>query len=320
MALPNYIAAFESGALAAKVRQTHDMLRSCGICPRRCGVNRLNDEKGFCRTGRHAVVCSTFAHHGEEPPLSGQNGSGAIFFSHCNMRCLYCQNYRFSQEEEGDLTTAGRLADHMMTLQQDGCHNINVITPTHVMPQILEGLLVAVQKGLRIPLIYNTSGYELPEIIDFLDGIIDIYLPDMRYCQEEQAIRYSSAPGYPDLNQASVHAMFHQVGLPQYDDNENMTRGLFVRHLVLPNDLAGTEKIFRFLAEHISTEVPVSLMSQYFPAFQAGAHPPLDRRLSLEEYEAALALLKKYGLDNGWVQESGGLQRFAGIHIKKNVS
>ena len=174
MVQPNYIAAFKKGVLLKKTQEALAMLEACRICPRQCGVNRIKNECGFCRTGRHAVVCSAFAHHGEEPPISGQNGSGAIFFSHCNMRCVYCQNFHFSQKKEGEETPAGRLADHMIALQNEGCHNINLITPTHVMPQILEALSLACARGLELPIVYNTSGYELPEMIDFLDGIIDI--------------------------------------------------------------------------------------------------------------------------------------------------
>jgi putative pyruvate formate lyase activating enzyme len=320
MEQPSYIAAFKNGLLRQKADEALAMLGDCRICPRRCGVNRLKNQKGFCRTGRMAAVCSAFAHHGEEPPLSGEKGAGAIFFSHCNMRCVYCQNFQFSQKDEGEETPDAGLADIMLSLQRQGCHNINFITPTHIMPQILLALHEACRQGLNIPLVYNTSGYECKEMIDFLDGIIDIYMPDMRYADEKAAIAYSSAPGYPAANQNAVRAMFHQVGLPQYDTEEIMTRGLLIRHLVLPENISGTEKIFSFIAKNLSRDIPISLMSQYFPAFEAQAHPSLQRRITLEEYEAAIALLKKYGLENGWIQESGGLQRFAGIHIKKNIS
>ncbi len=308
-AYPSYIDAFKSGALRKKVNKARSMLESCRICPRKCGINRLNDEKGFCRTGKNAFVCSYFAHGGEEPLISGNRGSGTIFFSRCNMRCVYCQNCNFSQLDEGKEVSTDELAGYMLKLQKEGCHNINFVTPTHVMPQILEALILAAEGGLNIPLVYNTSGYELPEVIGLLEGIIDIYLPDMRYADNGLAVKYSSAPGYTELNKKAVKEMFRQVGI----------KGLIIRHLVLPKNIAGTEKIFSFISRELSPKACISLMSQYFPAFEAKSHPPLDRRVTLEEYETAVELLKKYGLENGWVQESGGLKRFAGTHIKKNV-
>jgi putative pyruvate formate lyase activating enzyme len=319
MASANYIDAFDSGTLHKKARLARDMLAACGICPRKCGVNRLKNEVGFCRTGASAIVCSTFAHHGEEPALSGTKGSGTLFFARCNLKCSYCQNYEFSQLQEGREVTKEELAAAMLELQKLGCHNINLVTPTHIMPQILEALSLAVEGGLRLPLVYNTSGYELPEMIRLLDGIIDIYLPDMRYADDDAAIRYSCAPGYAATNQKAVKEMFRQVGKGTYDKDDCLTRGLIIRHLVLPENIAGTEKILAFIAKELSHEIPVSLMSQYQPCFEAEKEPPLDRRLTLEEYEHAVSLLKKYGLENGWIQESRGLKRFCGTHIKRNI-
>jgi putative pyruvate formate lyase activating enzyme len=319
MAYPSFLDAFNSGALRKKAEAAMKRLSSCAICPRKCGVDRLKEETGFCRTGSQAIVCSYFSHHGEEPPISGENGSGTIFFARCNLRCAYCQNYSFSQLKEGREVSCEELAGYMLELQESGCHNINFVTPTHVMPQILNALLLAAQKGLRLPLVYNTSGYELPEVIRDLDGIIDIYLPDMRYADNDAAVRYSGAPDYPEFNQKSVKEMHRQVGDAQFDEKEVIKKGLIIRHLVLPGDIAGTEKIFRIIAQEISPETSISLMSQYFPAFEADKTPPLDRSITLEEYEHAVQLLKKYGLENGWVQESGGLKRLAGIHIKRNI-
>ena len=319
MATPSYIAAFKSKALHKKVSLAREMLASCCICPRKCGVNRLKDSLGFCRTGKNAIVCSYFAHYGEEPALSGTKGSGAIFFARCNLKCCYCQNYDFSQQEEGRETTPRELANYMLSLQKEGVHNINFVTPTHVMPQILEALLLAAGEGLHIPLVYNTSGYELPEIIRFLDGIIDIYLPDMRYADNQSADKYSNAPLYADYNKKAVKEMFRQVGPAQSDENEIALRGLIIRHLVLPLNIAGTEEILAFIANEISPKIPISLMSQYFPVYLAKEQAPLDRPITLEEYEEASALLKKYGLQNGWIQESGGLKRFAGTNIKRNI-
>jgi putative pyruvate formate lyase activating enzyme len=319
MAYPSYIDAYKQGTLAQRSRDVLQMLEHCTICPRKCGSNRLRGEKGFCRTGRLAVICSYFAHHGEEPPISGEHGSGTIFFSGCNLGCLYCQNYQFSQKDEGRPMEAQELADCMLSLQKEGCHNINLVTPTHVMPQILEALLLAVGDGLNIPIVYNTSGYELTETLKILEGIVDIYLPDMRYSREEPARLYSHAADYPHVNRAAIKEMHRQVGAAVFDNEGIIRNGMIIRHLVLPQDTSGTEEILRFIAEEISPETYISFMSQYFPAYLASHHPPLDRRLHLEEFEQAVAYLKKFGLDNGWIQESGGLQRFAGIHIKRNT-
>lgn len=319
MAYPSYRDAFNTKTLHQRSLAAWKLLEHCVICPRKCGINRLKDKKGFCRTGKHAVVCSAFSHYGEEPALSGTKGSGAIFFSNCNLKCVYCQNYSFSQLEEGREVSIEELAGQMLSLQKAGCHNINLITPTHVMPQILKALLLAIDGGLHIPLVYNTSGYELPDIIRLLDGIVDIYLADMRYANESDAAKYSSVPHYPEFNQASVQEMHRQVGVAQINDEEIMTKGLIIRHLVLPEDIAGTEAIFAFIAKEVSKQTYISLMSQYLPTFEAHQHPPLDRRISLQEYEAAVALLKKYGLENGWIQESRGLKRFAGTNIKRNI-
>ena len=319
MAYPSYIDAFKTKTLHRKAEAAIAMLESCSICPRKCAVNRLNEKKGFCRTGKRAIVCSYFAHHGEEPAISGIRGSGTIFFSRCNLRCVYCQNYDFSQLQEGNEASAKELASFMLSLQEERCHNINFVTPTHVLPQILEALVLAIEDGLHIPLVYNTSGYELPKVLQLLEGIIDIYLPDMRYADNACAIKYSSAPGYPKINQKAIKEMFRQVGNAQFDKEGIIKKGLIIRHLVLPQNIAGTEEICAFIAKEISPQTYISLMSQYFPAFEAHKHAPLARRITLEAYEGATELLKKYGLENGWIQESGGLKRFAGTHIKRNV-
>jgi putative pyruvate formate lyase activating enzyme len=319
MSAPSYIAAFHSGALRARMDEALQRLVACFLCPRKCGVNRLHDERGYCATGRRAIVCSTFAHHGEEPPVSGDNGSGIIFFSRCNMRCVYCQNHHFSQSEEGKAVSAEELARFMLDRQEEGCHNINLATPTHVMPQILEALVLAVPQGLNIPLVYNTSGYELPEAIALLDGIVDIYLPDMRYADAATAQKYSDAPDYPAHNQAGILAMHRQVGVARFNEDGTIARGLIIRHLVLPGGLSETKAILDFIAREVSQETYISLMSQYFPTFQAHEHPPLDRRLYLDEYEKAVGMMQEAGLHNGWIQEAGGLSRFNGTNIKRNT-
>ena len=265
------------------------------------------------------MVCSFMPHHGEEPPVSGVHGSGTIFFSHCNMGCVYCQNYEFSQLEGGKDVNFSELADMMLQLQDMGCHNINFVTPTHVMPQILKALELAIPKGLKIPLVYNTSGYELQDMIKLLDEIIDIYLPDMRYADNEMALIYSHAADYPRYNRESVKEMHRQVGIAKIDEQGLIKRGLIVRHLVLPETIAGTEEIMQFIGRELSVDTYISLMSQYFPCYKADEIKELSRRITFEEYEAARDCLQKHGLRNGWIQESGGLDRFAGINIKPNV-
>lgn len=319
MDTPNYIAAFNSKELHKKAETAWKRLESCTLCPRMCAVNRLSDKAGFCKTGKDAVLYSYFGHHGEEPPISGTKGSGTLFFSRCNMHCIYCQNYNFSQLEEGSTVTTQQLADYMLQLQDDGCHNINLVTPTHNIAQILTALILSIENGLSIPLVYNTSGYELPEMINFLNGIVDIYLADARYADNQHAIKYSNAPNYPYYNQESIKEMYKQVGLLRLDKNGIATKGLIIRHLVLPENIAGTEKIFSFIAKKISTQTTISLMSQYFPTFKAKNNPPLNRRITTEEYKDAIMLLNKYGLSQGWAQESRGLKRFAGTNIKKNI-
>ena len=298
------------------VNRAFKMLECCCICPRKCGVNRLKGQKGFCKTGLKPLIYSFLAHHGEEPPISGKFGSGAIFFSNCNMHCVYCQNYEFSQEGRGGETDFGALAQIMLELQEQGCHNINLVTPTHIMPQILKSLSIAVSKGLNIPIVYNTGGYELPEIIKLLDGIVDVYLADMRYADERNALKYSSAPGYPEYNMASVKEMHRQVGIAKINNFGIIKKGLVIRHLVLPNNISGTDKIMRFIKEDISQDTYISLMSQYLAYYKASGYKEICRRLTEREYEQAKDIMHKYGLHNGWVQESYGLERFAGVHIK----
>jgi putative pyruvate formate lyase activating enzyme len=249
---PSYLEAYANGNLERIIETTFKMLESCCICPRKCKVDRLKDNKGYCKTGLKPEVYSFIAHHGEEPPISGEKGSGTIFFSHCNMHCVYCQNYEFSQTGEGRAVDFEELADIMLELQQMGCHNINFVTPTHVMPQILKALKLAVPKGLKIPLLYNTGGYESAEIIKLLDGIVDIYLPDMRYGDADAAQKYSDASDYPKYNQESLKEMHRQVGVAEIDGEGIIKRGVIIRHLVLPDNISGTDKIMRFIAEELS--------------------------------------------------------------------
>jgi putative pyruvate formate lyase activating enzyme len=259
-------------------------------------------------------------HHGEEPPISGTHGSGTIFFSYCNMACVYCQNYEFSQLGQGREVDSEELAKSMLELEKMGCHNINLVTPTHVMPQILKALELAINKGLKIPLVYNTGGYELAEIIKLLDGIVDIYLPDMRYADKVMALRYSNAKDYSEYNQKAVKEMQRQVGVAEIDAEGIIKRGLIIRHLVLPDNISGTDKIMKFISEEISKDTYISLMSQYCPYYKASQFKEISRRITSQEYEEAKQLMNKHGLYNGWIQESYGSERFAGIHIKPSMS
>ncbi len=290
--------------LQKRIEAAYALLESCRVCPSECGVNRLNNEKiGFCRSGLNPVVSSASPHHGEEPPLSGTRGSGTVFFANCNLRCLYCQNYPISQMGTGAERTPGELACQMTWLQEQGCHNLNLVTPTHFMPQILKALSIARERGFNLPIVYNTSGYESIEALRLLDGVVDIYMPDMRYADPAAALKYSIAPRYPEINRAAVKEMFRQVGNLEIDGEGIAKRGLIVRLLVLPHGLSGTDAIMKFLSEEISKNVYISLMSQYFPAYRAVNERELSRRLTADEYESAYQSMQRYGLENGWVQE-----------------
>jgi putative pyruvate formate lyase activating enzyme len=287
-----------------RIEAAYALLEQCSVCPRECGVNRLkNDRMGFCRSGLNPVVSSVSPHHGEEPPLSGTRGSGTVFFTNCNLKCVYCQNYPISQMGNGAERTPGELACQMLWLQEQGCHNLNLVTPTHFMPQILKALGIARERGFALPIVYNTSGYESVQALTLLDGIVDIYLPDMRYSDDAVAMKYSIAPHYPGINRQAIKEMFRQVGNLVLDESGIAKRGLIIRHLILPDGLSGTEGVMKFLAEEISRDVSISLMSQYFPAYKANDFRELSRRITSDEYEDACLIMRKYGLENGWVQE-----------------
>lgn len=313
---PSYLTAYEKGILEARAKNAISLLESCIICPRKCKVNRLNNELGFCRSGVKPRVYSYLAHQGEEPPISGINGSGAIFFSGCNMRCSYCQNYEFSQAENGKELDFKELSDIMLKLQNMGCHNINLITPSHVMPQILMAFNLAIPKGLKIPLVYNTSGYDSAAVIKLLDGIIDIYLPDMRYSDSAMAEKYSYAADYPGYNREAVKEMYRQVGEAMISEDGIMKKGIIIRHLVLPEDISGTKETMEFIAKEISQDTYISLMSQYLPLYKAAQIKDISRRITQQEYENAREIMHNYGIFNGWTQEARGLDSFAGTNIK----
>ena len=291
-----YQALYRSGELKSRVEAALAILKSCQLCPRRCKVNRLSEEQGKCRTGRQAIVSSYGPHFGEEAPLVGSHGSGTIFFTYCNLRCVFCQNYTISQMGEGTAVTRQELAQMMLALQARGCHNINLVTPTHVVPQILEALLLACAQGLALPLVYNCGGYESLETLKLLDGIVDIYMPDMKYSNAEIAREYSGVEDYPSINRAAVKAMHRQVGDLQMDEHGVATRGLLVRHLVLPYGLAGTDAVVRFLAEEISQSTYLNIMAQYRPCHLAFRFPLLARPVTREEFLQAVNVARQRGL------------------------
>jgi len=317
--LPAYINSYRKGGLKKLSALLNKLLSSCELCPHRCKVNRLKGKLGFCSAGAKAKVFSYQAHFGEEPVISGKHGSGTIFFSHCTGRCIYCQNWRFSQNGEGKEVSVEKLAQIMMELQTQGCHNINLVTPTHYLAQIIEALEIAVESGLNIPLIYNTSGYEREEILKLLEGIIDIYLPDMRYGSDEAALKYSAMPDYVKINKKAVKEMYRQADNLQLE-NAIAIRGLIIRHLILPHDISATEEIMFFISKEISKECFISLMSQYYPFYRADNEPLLNRPITQEEYENACKAMYDSGLQNGWVQEDvdeNTRRNFAGEHFKQ---
>jgi putative pyruvate formate lyase activating enzyme len=291
------------GLIRSRLKEAYSLLSPCRACPRKCGVNRLRGETGICGMGVLPEISSDNLHFGEEPPISGTRGSGTIFFAGCSLRCAFCQNYPISQMRHGNRTTVPGLARMMIRLQELGAHNINLVTPGHFAPQIMGALLIAYGRGLNIPLVYNCGGYESLEMLKLWDGIMDVYMPDMKYADPALAEAYSSAPDYPEVNRAAVAEMARQAGVLRLDGERIAFRGLLVRHLVLPGGIAGTEAVLRFIAEEISPDTHVSLMSQYFPAHLAPAMPLIDRKITASEYAAARSLLERFGLEHGWVQD-----------------
>ncbi len=311
---PGYIALFQSGGLKHRAEALEARLSSCNICPRECGVNRLAGERKFCHSSYLPIVSAVCAHYGEEPVISGSRGSGAIFFGNCNMRCVYCQNYQISQDwvrqqsKEMDFHT---LAERMLYLQNElGCHNINLVSPSHFVPQLVQAVLEAVPMGLRLPLVYNTNGYDSIQSLRELDGIIDIYLPDLRYASDKWARKFSQAPDYVAHARAAIQEMYRQVGDVVLDEAGLAQRGLIVRHLILPNGLAGSQDSLTWLVSQVSPTVTVSIMSQYFPAHRASGVPSLSRTISPSEYSEVVELIDRLGLENGWLQEMGAAENY----------
>ncbi|MFH1602656.1 MAG: radical SAM protein [Pseudomonadota bacterium] len=294
---PAYLKLLGAGDLAARVEAAHQRLGDCDLCARYCRVNRGQTVKGaVCRTGERAVVASFGAHHGEEECLRGTRGSGTIFFTWCNLRCVFCQNWDISQKGAGSEVNARDLADIMLELQADGCHNINLVSPSHVVAQLIAAVDDAARRGLRLPLVYNTGGYDSPEALALLDGIVDIYMPDMKYGSAQIARKYSKVRNYVEVNRAAVKEMHRQVGDLVLDERGIAQRGLLVRHLVLPGNLAGTDRVLGFLAEEVSLNSYLNLMDQYRPCYRAGEYPEIARPPTAAEYRAALSTAEACGL------------------------
>ncbi|MBE0478625.1 radical SAM protein [Candidatus Aerophobetes bacterium] len=299
---PGYVELHEKGELVKKVDSLYEMMQSCHLCPRRCGVARLKGEVGYCRAGAEVEISSFHHHMGEEPPISGWSGSGTIFFTHCSLRCVFCQNFPISQLGHGNKVSISRLAEIMLILQKKGCHNINLVTPTHFAPHVVAAVHIAVRQGLRIPLVYNCGGYEEILTLQLLKGVIDIYMPDIKYGENAQAKKYSNAPDYFDVAKKSVQEMHRQVGDLKLSPDNIAQRGLLIRHLILPHDLATSEKVLYFIKNEISPATYISIMSQYFPAYKAVDVEELQRKITNNEYRKILRLTQELHLEKGWRQ------------------
>jgi putative pyruvate formate lyase activating enzyme len=296
---PAYVKLEQAGKFADRIEQAYAIFEQCELCPRRCGVNRLKGEQGFCRAPAKVMVYSAHPHFGEEISLTGRKGSGTIFFSNCNLRCVFCQNWPIAHKGYGKEVEDEDLADMMLHLQTLGCHNINLVTPTHVMPNILHATRIAYKKGLHLPLVYNTSGYERFEIVKTLDGIVDIYLPDMKFMDMDQAAKYmEGASDYPEVAKKAIMEMHRQVGVHMVDSQGIAIRGLMIRHLVMPNRVAGTEKFVRWVAENLPKSTYVNIMHQYRVEYKAFDYPEIWRRITVEEYLEAMRWAESYGLTN----------------------
>ncbi|MCK8826353.1 radical SAM protein [Natroniella acetigena] len=295
MIQPSYLELYRSGELANRAKKAYQFLQSCKLCPHHCQVDRSQDELGYCKTGKEIKVASFGPHFGEEPPLVGHRGSGTIFFSSCNLRCIYCQNYDTSHQQQGELITAKELAEIMISLQRQGCHNINFVTPSHMIHALLAATLEAAKLGLEIPLVYNSGGYDNLTGLKLLDGVIDIYMPDIKYADEEIGLKYSEVPQYLSVVKKAVKEMHRQVGELKTESGIAY-QGLLIRHLVLPDDLAGSQEIMEFISRELSPATYVNIMEQYYPAYRAGQDEKLNRPITEQEYQQALNMAKKTGL------------------------
>jgi putative pyruvate formate lyase activating enzyme len=297
---PAYLHLYEKGQLGSRIEALEAMLTACTLCPRRCRVNRLDGEKGYCRAGRDLSVSSVFPHHGEEPPLVGRHGSGTIFLAHCNLRCVFCQNYEISHLGSGERATTGQMARYMIRLQEIGCHNINFVTPTHFAPQIMAALPEAIESGLRVPLVYNCGGYESIDVIRLLDGMVDIYMPDVKFFSSDVAERLCNAPDYPQVIKSVLKEMHRQVGDLVMDSRGIAERGLLIRHLVMPQGLAGTEEVMRFIAEELSPQSYVNIMAQYRPVYKAVEFQDVNRGITPSEFYEAVEIARRRGIHRGF--------------------
>ena len=304
---PTYLGLYLSGELKRRAEALEIRLASCDICPRECHVNRLENEHGFCHSGYLPIVSAVCDHHGEEPAISGSRGTGAIFFGNCNMRCVYCQNYQISQDpghQSSKEIDFYALAQQMIHLQNElGCHNISFISPSHFVPQLVRAVLEAVPLGLRVPIVYNTNAYDSIASLQALEGIVDIYLPDLRYASDTYAAKFSHTADYVTRARQAILEMYRQAGDLMLNDSGLAQKGLIVRHLILPNGLAGSRDSFTWLFKEVSPKVTVSIMSQYYPAHLAPQIPQLQRKISLPEYLDVLKLVDELGLENGWIQD-----------------
>ena len=300
---PGYWKIFHSGELSQRIARAYEILACCTLCPRQCNVNRLQGKKGFCGAGSTLEIAHYGPHFGEEPPLTGEKGAGTIFFTHCNLKCSFCQNHQLSHEGLGYSVSEEKLGEIMLHLQTLGCHNLELVTPSHFLPFILKALSTAAAQGLRIPLVYNSSGYESPETLKLLEGVIDIYLPDWKYAEASVGKRYSNASDYPSICQAAVIEMYRQVGAVMVDDQEIALRGLIIRHLVLPGHLTNSEKVLALIRASFSDPIRVSLMSQYSPKFRAHVHSPINRPLNQKEYQKIRKVMERLDFEEYWIQE-----------------
>jgi putative pyruvate formate lyase activating enzyme len=293
---PSYLKLCQEGELKARAKKALDHMESCNLCPRACGVNRLEGETGYCKTGRKAKVASYNAHFGEEAPLVGEYGSGTIFLSSCNLFCSFCQNFDISHQAEGVEVKPEQMAEMMLQLAKRGCHNINFVTPSHVVSQILEGLIVAVENGLNVPLVFNSGGYDRKETLELLDGVFDIYMPDFKFWDDKWSDRFCNAGDYREVAKKAIREMHRQVGDLIVDDRGVAVRGLLVRHLVMPNQVAGTEEVMKFLANEISPNTYVNVMDQYRPCGSADKDELINRRLAANEFREAIDTARRAGL------------------------
>ena len=295
---PSYLALYESGELARRVEEARRRLEACTLCPRVCRANRLTGEVGECGVGRWALVASHWPHFGEERVLRGTWGSGTVFFAGCNLRCVFCQNYEISQLKWGSATPPEELAEIFLDVQRMGCHNLNLVTPSHVVAQILEALLLAVERGFRLPIVYNTSAYDSIQALRLLDGVVDIYMPDLKYSDSRVAEKYSGVKNYWEVARVAFKEMHRQVG-DLVTENGLAKRGLLIRHLVMPNEIAGSKKVLEFIAYELSKDSWVNIMAQYYPTYRAHEHPEIARPITSKEYWEVVEYARKLGLHRG---------------------